>query len=645
MFKTPVYSLLIGVCILKRYIFANLKLTGICAILLCSQQSRLIAEERVETPHWAGQIYLIDDTLIAYSQLLQKKMEFGEANNLDSLNWIYQNLFTYHHLYGEPDSAIYYLKQSQNLHAGSNDPKTLAATYLKLQELYIAKADYTMAMEQVFKALEIYHASNDLKNISICYSYLCELLYYENNFAEAISYCDQAILIQKELDNAEYLAATYNRKAANLMRIEGEMVNALHTINLSIAIHENAGESDIPMMVSRNIRGDIYLAMKRYDEALNDYWYNHRISMTRGLFRHAIPALSDIGQVYMLLGDYEKALLYILEAIQIMNDTGIKQNLWENFMNVSYCYEKLQQYEKALEYHKLYAIEHSNLQSAMIDRLQYGLKIKYETEKKEETIYIQAARISQQKKIQTLYISIAGLLLMIIGVMVFSIYNIRKKREALRLLNVKLDARNKQNELLMKEIHHRVKNNLEMVNSLLSLQSEQLKDSVSKDTMIACQNRIQSMGIIHQKLYQGKSLVSIDMKDYFSKLSEGILNSFNASNSVEIECNMDTIELNIDTAVPLGLIVNELMTNSLKYAFPDKRKGSIQVTMSKINPETFALAVSDDGIGKALKYSSSGSGFGYQLIALLVQQLNGIMSEENKNGTRITIEFKASEVK
>jgi two-component sensor histidine kinase len=202
-----------------------------------------------------------------------------------------------------------------------------------------------------------------------------------------------------------------------------------------------------------------------------------------------------------------------------------------------------------------------------------------------------------------------------------------------------LDAKNRQNELLLKEIHHRVKNNLEMVKSLIALQSAKLEDGASKEAMLASQNRVQSMGIIHQKLYQGENLGSIEMKDYFINLGEGVLDTFNAEEKVKIECAMDDLNLDVDTAVPIGLIVNELLTNALKYAFPEGTKGQIKISLVKENNDLL-LKVTDNGIGKTQGSKPKGTGFGTQLIQLLTQQLNGTISEDHKNGTAVFFNFK-----
>ena len=361
---------------------------------------------------------------------------------------------------------------------------------------------------------------------------------------------------------------------------------------------------------------------------------------TESNYQNAIQTVGgNLGEVNLLLGNYKEALPYQLETVRLFEESGDLPNLPENYMHVSTIYEKLGDYQKALEYQKKARIMGDSISAAESDKNMSELLTQYETGKKEATIFSQTQKIEQQRKTQILYICLATLLAIVVFGMFFTMKNIRKKRKALSVLNVELDAKNKQNELLLKEIHHRVKNNLEMVKSLIALQSAKLEDGASKEAMLASQNRVQSMGIIHQKLYQGENLGSIEMKDYFVNLGEGVLDTFNAENKVKIECAMDDLNLDVDTAVPIGLIVNELLTNALKYAFPEGVKGQIKISLTKEN-NNLLLKVSDNGIGKIEGSKPKGTGFGTQLIQLLTQQLNGTISEDYKNGTAIFFNFK-----
>ena len=284
----------------------------------------------------------------------------------------------------------------------------------------------------------------------------------------------------------------------------------------------------------------------------------------------------------------------------------------------------------ALDYkQKAYSLRDS-IASIESDAKMSELLTQYETKKKEETIANQESKISQQKLIQTLGFGLVALLL---GLLIFSFISYRNRSKSHKLLA----SKNAEIELLLKEVHHRVKNNLEVVSSLLSLQSAQIDDKTTKEAMLEGQNRVNSIGIVHQKLYQGTNLGAIEMKDYFLNLSESIFDSLGAEKKVNLNLAMKQLNLDIDTAVPLGLIINELLTNTIKYAFPERNKGTITIKLEKQNNNILHLEVADDGIGKS--GTIHGTGFGSQLITLLTRQLNGIMKEENQNGTTFIFDF------
>ncbi|WP_428656086.1 histidine kinase dimerization/phosphoacceptor domain -containing protein [Runella sp.] len=199
--------------------------------------------------------------------------------------------------------------------------------------------------------------------------------------------------------------------------------------------------------------------------------------------------------------------------------------------------------------------------------------------------------------------------------------------------------KNTQNELLLKEIHHRVKNNLALVSSLLSLQLAKVIDPNVQEAIEATKSRVQSMGIIHRKLYRGEQLGAIEMRDYFNNLSESILDSFDVAGRINIDCSMPELVLDIDTAISVGLITNELLTNALKYAFVGKDHGTIRISLTRMADDSFLLQVADNGIGKQPVETVNETGFGTQLVDLLARQLDGILTCENRNGTLVELRF------
>ena len=151
------------------------------------------------------------------------------------------------------------------------------------------------------------------------------------------------------------------------------------------------------------------------------------------------------------------------------------------------------------------------------------------------------------------------------------------------------------------------------------------------------------MSMIHQKLYQGKDLTSIEMKDYLINLSSHISESFGAHDTIDFEYHLDHLDLDVDSAIPIGLIVNELLTNSFKHAFPDGMNGKIEITFEKMKNDKILLEVADNGIGlKELDENDEQStGFGTQLIELLIDQLDGSVMISNGVGTKVRIEFES----
>jgi PAS domain S-box-containing protein len=197
----------------------------------------------------------------------------------------------------------------------------------------------------------------------------------------------------------------------------------------------------------------------------------------------------------------------------------------------------------------------------------------------------------------------------------------------------------KEKEVLLKEIHHRVKNNLQIISSLLDLQEIYVKeDPTAVNVLEESKNRVISMAMIHEMLYQSKDLSHINFYDYINMMVSNLFDSYGA-NAIIPAINVEEIYLNIETAVPLGLIISELVSNSLKYAFPEK-KGTITIKLQPINNE-YKLTISDDGIGipKNIEFDTE-STLGLRLVNTLVNQLDGTIKLNRTNGTQYTITFK-----
>ena len=199
-----------------------------------------------------------------------------------------------------------------------------------------------------------------------------------------------------------------------------------------------------------------------------------------------------------------------------------------------------------------------------------------------------------------------------------------------------------QRDTLLKEIHHRVKNNLQFISSLLSLQADQINDKDIASALKSGQERVHSMALIHQNLYQNEDLKTVEIKEYLHKLIANLFDSYNIRpEHISLDLQVDSLDLSEESVVPIGLIVNELVSNALKYAFPkENQKGQIQVEVRQL-PDQLRLSVKDNGIGMNREVQTSlGSGFGYQLVASLCQQIEAdlkVTSASSSQGTEVTI--------
>ena len=222
-------------------------------------------------------------------------------------------------------------------------------------------------------------------------------------------------------------------------------------------------------------------------------------------------------------------------------------------------------------------------------------------------------------------------------VLVFRDITERKRAEE------KIKSSLKEKEVLLKEIHHRVKNNLQVISSMLHLQSGYIKDKQALEMFRESQNRVKLMVLIHEKLYQSKDLARIDFAEYIRDLVAHLFRSYGVDSEViALKINVEDVILGIDTAIPCGLIINELVSNSLKHAFPAGKKGEICIDLRSDNNNKFTLTVSDNGIGfpRDLDFRKTET-LGLQLVITLVEQLGGTIELYRNGGTEFKIKFTA----
>lgn len=213
-----------------------------------------------------------------------------------------------------------------------------------------------------------------------------------------------------------------------------------------------------------------------------------------------------------------------------------------------------------------------------------------------------------------------------------------------KITEEKIRSSLREKEVLLKEVHHRVKNNLQVISSILNLQSSYVKDVNTLEMLRESQDRIKSMSFIHESLYQAKDFSQINFAEYIINLSKNLLHSYRVyDGQVRLDIEVDTVFMNLDFAIPSGLIINELVSNAFKYAFPQQRSGRVGIVMKQTG-DTINLSIEDDGVGlpENVDFRNTES-LGLQLVCTLVEQLNGEIRLDRSNGSKFIIWFNQSQ--
>ncbi|MBX9890984.1 MAG: tetratricopeptide repeat protein [Chitinophagaceae bacterium] len=384
-----------------------------------------------------------------------------------------------------------------------------------------------------------------------------------------------------------------------------------------------------------NELGNIRLLQKEYKEALGFFSQAYDLLKETDDQIMLGAVASGMGETYLAMKQYAAAEKYLLNSYALFRQMEQLDYTKQVLASLTQLYEAKGDFRLAFQYqHEFIRIKDSLFNQEKDQRMLETIK-KYELDIKEAQLKAQDAVIQQKKIEQILYVT--GLLLLSGLVMVLLFYY-RQKQASNRALAEKNEIIGKalqEKEVLLKEIHHRVKNNLQVISSLLNLQSKNIIDENALAAIRDGRDRVKSMALIHQNLYRDDDLTSVDVRDYIDKLTQSLFHSYNINKErVNLTTHIDELQLDVDVVVPLGLILNELISNALKYAFEQVENGGLLRVSLTREFDQLVLQVQDNGRGlpESLNMDKPAS-MGYQLIKSLTQKLKATISIEGNNGT------------
>lgn len=382
--------------------------------------------------------------------------------------------------------------------------------------------------------------------------------------------------------------------------------------------------------------GSLRRKQGRYEESLK--WHKSSLKIREKLPSHYNIAESRAGlaSTYLTLGDYHQS---IQESELILKHKKLHGSLSQQvnaYKLLSEANEKLGNTDLALSYYKSYktlsdSIYNRDMLSEIADKDALYQKAKKDTEiqRLDAANLIAANKLTAKNRIIIVFLISIFVVCGLLFILYSLLENVSKKKKALaKTLGEK--------DILLREIHHRVKNNLQLVSSLLTLQSKSITDESALYALNEGKSRVKSMALIHQNLYNRDNITGISIKDYLSKLVIELYATYSINREqIKLDVDIDDLNLDIDTVIPLGLILNELISNALKYAFPENREGKLSILIKQRDKQLF-LRLKDNGVGYDPNTIQDKS-FGFTLIKSLTKQLDGVMSTSSSDGTTIDI--------
>ncbi|GAB4014432.1 hypothetical protein GCM10028773_01160 [Spirosoma koreense] len=601
------------------------------------------------------------------------------TKNLPVVEACYAQAASLYHALGNYESEILILREIAAFHAnqgklnlGNSEfinvlnryqaigyPK-LHYTYSWLSYINRLKGNYGKALGYSFQCLESMNRTQDTLLAATFYGDVAQIYWELGKQEQAINWYKKALQKwrqEKQADLPMYNVASIIARDMTAHHQPQKAINLLTSLVREIPPINKVQKGCIAQSLANSYQSlhQSALAERYYLEAIDWYEKSHQNT------EMSQKVQAEVGQFYLEQQDIKQAGLFLKKALAFIP----QKHALSTVKDIHYMLFKVD----STQGNYLSAIRHFRLHKALNDSLfnetkakQIAqLEIQYETKENKHNISLlrkesslQATELNQARTIRNT-ILICSILLLCLLALSYNRY--RLKRRSNQLLEIKQHEINRKNQTLetllteqqqlltekewmLKEIHHRVKNNLQIITSLLHSQGVFLKDEAAQSAIRESQNRVHAMALIHQKLYQSERLTVISMADYVTEIVDYLIQSFDREGTVRKVISLAPVDLDVTLAVPLGLIINEIVTNSLKHAFPSNQSGLIRVDLLMLDSQTYQLTVSDNGVGQSVAiHPNRSQTLGMSLIRGLSKQLGGRLQINQNDGVQISLTF------
>jgi two-component system, sensor histidine kinase PdtaS len=582
---------------------------------------------------------------MAYGKALAKRKDLMKVDSLKAqayfeLGYNYRN-------WGDNTKTKAYLTESLALFKKIKDiPHQTNAT--NLLAVYYANIDKdSTAIELYTETIRLAQSIHDTLRWISPYKGLSSLFAKLGLNDKCIAFCKEGLALAKSFNDPRSIAALSNNMAIGYYQ-KKEFDQCIVLLKEALKVNENANLTEATIRNLSNI-GDVYKELGMIDSS--SFYVEKAVKLLPNIQvpRTSIYTLISLADLRILQKKHSEAIKYAQEAISLGKESDLESISAGGYKNLYEAYKALGQEKAALEaYENYWRIQEKFLETERNKSIA-SVEQEFQSFKKDTQIEILKKDKTLSKTQRNSAIG-AAILLGLLSLLYFNRFRLKKKSEQeLQIKNTEIANQSKviqtsltEKETLLREIHHRVKNNLQIISSLLNIQSSHIDDQNVLSSIKEGQSRVQAMSLIHQNLYQSEHINDVDIENYLKELVKYLSDMFTGGQkNINVEVSAQNIQFDIDTAIPLGLIVNELVSNAYKYAFDKRDTGKIKIDIKPINKVDYELHVDDDGNGLPEDFNPvKNKSLGLKLVKILSKQLRGKFTAKSDKGANFTVFFK-----
>ena len=565
----------------------------------------------------------------------------GQGNVLNNIGAAYKNL-------GNIPKALEFYEQSLDLKRKSDNKKGEAYTLNNIAVIYRNLGNINKAVHYYLQSLKTLEALNDDKGMAAVYNNMALMYLQQDNIKKAHAYLKKSLHLENNINRKEGIA-TVHYNLARIYRRKKQYDSAFYHMNQSLDILKAVGNKN-ELALNRTYLGLLFFDQNQPELARKNLLQGLTLFKASGNIDHEISTYIHLAEIELSQKNISLSYSYALKGMDLAQQLGYPQDIKDAAAILAEIYKQKKQWKKAFDINSLYIAMNDSIRNKALRDSISNQQTKYDLFKKEQEITAlklanleleKNKEIQQQKlhnnRIILGFISFAFLSLIIITY--FIIKNHRRQRHTLKIMQLhrkEISRRNSEKTALLQEIHHRVKNNLQTINSLLNLQSKDIADPDIKLKFKETQKRVVSIATLHDSLYKSENLSQIEVQDHLTRLLNDLIDTYSVENKIQLDMEIAPLYMDAKTLLPLGLIINEIVVNSLKYAFNNQEEGIITLKLNEDDEKNYTLFIGDNGQGKI---NESGSGFGSKLIKLFTRQIKGSIETHNDHGFYYTITF------